>query len=370
PRRLAWAAMAPLWLRDNGPGRTLIERATEVARARAAVGALPYLLCHLAIDDAATERWSEAEAGFHEAIALTRESGLRTDRSAALARLAWLEARQGRPARCREHAQEAIALADELGLRLCLIWALGALGDLHLGAGELTEAAGFLGRRADALSEAGIGDVDLSPAPELVEVRLRLGDDGAARRLAVEHAAAARAKGQPWALARAARALGLVADDDAFAGAFEEALSAHQETPDVFERARTELAYGSRLRRGRQRARAREQLRAALEAFDRLGAAPWSAAATAELAATGERSRRRDPSSRYELTPQELQVAVLLAGGRTTREAAGALFVSPKTVEYHLRSVYRKLGCANRDELAAAMAPAGPAAGTEPPAGG
>ena len=94
--------------------------------------------------------------------------------------------------------------------------------------------------------------------------------------------------------------------------------------------------------------RAREQLREALEAFDRLGAEPWAERARAELLATGETARRRDPSTLDELTPQELQVGMLLADGHTTREAAARLFLSPKTVEYHLRNTYRKLGIHSR----------------------
>jgi DNA-binding NarL/FixJ family response regulator len=93
-------------------------------------------------------------------------------------------------------------------------------------------------------------------------------------------------------------------------------------------------------------------LRRAIRIFDELQAEPWSAAARAELAATGETARRRDPSAQDKLTPQELQIALVLAGGKTTRQAAGALFLSPKTVEYHLRSVYRKFGINSRDELA------------------
>jgi DNA-binding CsgD family transcriptional regulator len=77
--------------------------------------------------------------------------------------------------------------------------------------------------------------------------------------------------------------------------------------------------------------------------------------ARVELAATGETARERSPSTRDQLTPQELQIALLLAAGRTTRETAGSLFLSPKTVEYHLRNVYRKLGIASREELARAM---------------
>jgi DNA-binding CsgD family transcriptional regulator len=128
----------------------------------------------------------------------------------------------------------------------------------------------------------------------------------------------------------------------------------------VFETARTRLAYGERLRRTRNRVLSRAQLRLALETFEHLDAAPWAERARTELAATGERLRRRDPSTIDELTPQELQIAMLLAGGRTTRETAAALFLSPKTIEYHLRHVYLKLGIHSREELARALAASSP----------
>src|SRR5262249_39988984 len=134
-------------------------------------------------------------------------------------------------------------------------------------------------------------------------------------------------------------------------------LALHAQTADVFERARTELAYGSRLRRAGHRTRAREELRAALDAFDLLGAAPWAELARAELAATGETARRRDPGGPAERPPQELQTPLPRAAGRTTREAAAALFLSPKTIEYHLRNVYRKLDIHSRDELRTALEP-------------
>jgi DNA-binding CsgD family transcriptional regulator len=93
-----------------------------------------------------------------------------------------------------------------------------------------------------------------------------------------------------------------------------------------------------------------------VDIFDRLGADPWSDMTRAELAATGETARRRDAMTLDELTPQELQIALSLAEGRTTRETAAALFLSPKTIEYHLRNVYRKLSISSRGELRAAMA--------------
>ena len=93
--------------------------------------------------------------------------------------------------------------------------------------------------------------------------------------------------------------------------------------------------------------------------FDRLGAVPWSDVARSELAATGERVAKRGAPAPASLTPQELQIAITLAEGRTTKQTAAALFLSPKTVEYHLRSIDRKLGVASRDALAAAMTDAG-----------
>ena len=144
--------------------------------------------------------------------------------------------------------------------------------------------------------------------------------------------------------------------DAGFAAHFEQALGLHEQTPDAFEAARTRLAYGERLRRARNRVLAREQLRAAVDVFERLDARPWADRARTELAATGETRRRRDPGTIDELTPQELQIALLLAAGKTTRETAAALFLSPKTVEYHLRHVYQKLGIHSRDELAQTLA--------------
>ena len=133
---------------------------------------------------------------------------------------------------------------------------------------------------------------------------------------------------------------------------FETALQIHGATLDRFETARTQLAYGEWLRRAARRVDARAQLRAALDDFEDLGAGRWAERAAAELAATGETVHRRDADPRSLLTPQELQVSLLLVEGRTTRETAAALFLSPKTVEYHLRKVYTKLGIGSRPELA------------------
>jgi len=115
--------------------------------------------------------------------------------------------------------------------------------------------------------------------------------------------------------------------------------------------ARTELIYGEWLRRQRRRTDARVHLRAALEAFRRLGALPWEQRAEAELRATGETARKRDLSAAAQLTPQERQIAGLVAEGLTNREIAAQLFLSPRTVDYHLRKVFTKLGIGSRADL-------------------
>ena len=344
PRLLSWLVMGPLWLREADAGRALVQTALETARAQAALGVLPSLLERVARDHAAATEWATAEVEFDEAIRLARETGQRTQLVAALAGLAWLEARQGREQACRAHAAEARALSADLGIWLYETWAIRALGELELALGRTAEAALLLEEETARHRQLGIGDVDTSPAAELVEAYLRLGRPEDAAVKADELEGQAREKGQPWSLARMARARGLLAEDEELDAPFEEALRLHERTPDAFEAARTRLAYGGRLRRARRRVQAK------------LDARPWAERARVELAATGETLRRRDPSSLDELTPQELQIGMLLAGGKTTREAAAALFLSPKTVEYHLRHVYRKLGVGSRPELAVRLA--------------
>ena len=388
-RLIPWLAMGPLMLREADAGRSVLEPVLRTARARAAVGALPFVLNLIARDQATTDRWAIAGATYQEAIGLARESGQQTELAFGLAGLAWLQARRGREPDCRRYAAEALRLSAELGTRLYEIWTVTALGELELGLGAAAQAAGHFEQLERLLAELGITDVDLSPAADLVEAYLRLGDRDAAQRVAGQLMIAAQAKGQPWSRARALRCQGMLTGPHArtgggtrgggtraghhggFASAFEQALALHALTPDSFEAARTRLAYGERLRRARNRVRAREQLRAAAEVFERLDAQPWADRARAELAATGETRRARDPSTLEELTPQELQIAVLLTGGRTTREAAAALFLSPKTVEYHLRHVYQKLGIHSREELARVLAAQGshPEGGPRPAEG-
>jgi DNA-binding CsgD family transcriptional regulator len=352
---LPWLTFGPLFLRQTG-GRALLDHALRTARARAAVGALPLVLHLIARDQAASGRWGVAVATYTEAIGLARECGQQTELTFGLAGVACLQARRGREAECRDCAAEALGLSHQLGLGLAEIWATAALGELELSLGEAALAAGQFERQQRRLRDLGITDADLSPAADLIDAYTRLGQAGAARRVAAEFMAAASAKEQPWALARALRGQGLVAADAGFATWFERAIGLHEQTPDTFELARTRLAYGERLRRARNRVLAREQLRAAADIFEQLDARPWADRARAELAATGETRRPRDPSTVDQLTPQELHISLLLSSGKTTRETAAAVFLSPKTVEYHLRHVYQKLGVNSRDQLARILA--------------
>jgi DNA-binding CsgD family transcriptional regulator len=353
---LGWAATPHLWLREAEAGRALLDRAIAAARARTALGLLPRLLVHVALHEASTGRTGPAEADFHEAIHHARETGQRSELAAALAGLARVEARLGKEDECRAHAAEARAICTELGMGTHHLWALAALGELELGRGEALAAVSHFEEQQVLLDRLGIADVDLWPAPDLVDGYLRLGRREEAELILAPYAQTAEAKGRPWALARLGRARGLLAEGDEAERHFEAALELHEPTSDVFEIARTRLAYGARLRRSRQRVRAREELREAIDLFDQVGAGPWAEQASVELAATGETARRRDASTLDALTPQELQIALLLGAGRTTREAAASLFLSPKTIEYHLRSIYRKLGVNSRAALAAALA--------------
>jgi DNA-binding CsgD family transcriptional regulator len=143
----------------------------------------------------------------------------------------------------------------------------------------------------------------------------------------------------------------LLAEDQDFEEHFLEALSWHERTPTPFERARTELCFGERLRRAKRQSESRIRLRSALETLEGLGAAPWAERTRFELRAAGGRTGRTSESARDSLTAQELQVALVVAGGATNREAAASLFLSPKTVEFHLGNAYRKLNVRSRSEL-------------------
>lgn len=355
PRRLSWLLLAPLFLRDASSGARLRALVDEV-RGAAEVGALPAVLFHVARDESTTgASWARSEADYSEAIRLAAEMGQATELAMSLAGLAWLESRAGRADACRAHAAEARSLCSARDIHIGEVWVALAIGDLELSLGNAELAAERLTELGATLDRLHLDDVDLSPGPELTDSLLRLGRPDRAREVAERYRERAVVKGQPWARARGDRAIGLTAVEDDVDAWFQSALSWHDQTLDRFETARTQLAYGARLRRAGRRVDARVPLRSAVDAFSELGAEIWRDRAAAELGATGEHVRAAGANPIAALTPQELQVSLLLTEGRTTREAAAALFLSPKTVEYHLRKVYTKLGISSRDELTEAL---------------
>ena len=264
-------------------------------------------------------------------------------------------AAMGREEEARKHAARALELGSRVGSALLEAKTRTAVGELELSLGRSEAAGGELQRVAELVRAGGYGHpAFVQFSPDLVEAFVRTGQLEEARREAATLSAEAERTSTPWTLAVAARCRALVADEG-YDAIFEEALQHHEASPRALERARTLLAYGERLRRDGQRVEARERLRAASKLFESGAAGAWAERAQAELAASGETTKRRGDSGRDDLTPQELQVAMVVARGVTNREAAAELFLSPKTIEFHLRNAYRKLGVRSRTQLAQAL---------------
>jgi DNA-binding CsgD family transcriptional regulator len=158
-----------------------------------------------------------------------------------------------------------------------------------------------------------------------------------------------------WASGIEARVRALLSEGDVADALYRESIVSLSGTRVRLELARTQLLYGEWLRRERRRLDAREQLRAALETFTGMGAQAFARRAERELLATGEHARKRTVDTLGQLTPQETQISRLVAEGHTNREIAAQLFISPSTVEYHLKKVFRKLGVTSRAQLAYRM---------------
>ena len=348
-------AQAYYWAGHYEHGRTILQPVIDGARRRGVIAALPAALALMAWLDFRLGDWTRAFGEVSESLSLATAVGQRTQRAFGLMRLAELEAARGAAGECRAHVQESLEVAKRLGVGSMELMAAPVLGLLAAGCGSAGDTVERLESTGRACLERGLEEPMAVPwAQELTEAYVRLGDwDGAERTLAVLERQARRS-GQRSAAAAACRYRGLLAEGQEEAeGFFHRALELHDGRPEPFDRARTELCYGERLRRDGRRVQARSHLRAALSTFDRLGAGPWAERARRELAATGVRARRRVPETGNELTAQELQVALIVASGASNREAAAALFLSTKTIEFHLARIYRKLGLRTRTELAA-----------------
>jgi ATP/maltotriose-dependent transcriptional regulator MalT len=322
----------------------------SVARARgSAVGTLPVLLDTLAALDYRTGRWAAAEARSSEALRLARELDQRGQVASCLTTLARVAAARGEVAACQSLVREALDLVsiDDLGFA----YARSAVGLLEIGRGDADGAI----RELEPLARSEVvyrEPMIVQWPPDLVEAYVRVGRRAEATRVLRQFEEQARDRRRTWALAAIARCRGLLASGEDFRGHFTEALGWHAETPTPFERARTELCFGERLRRARRGGEARPYLLAALGTFDRLGASVWAERARRELG--GRRASHRHGGVES-LTAHEREVVSLVARGATNRETAAALFVSPKTIEYHLANAYRKLDVRSRTELALAV---------------
>jgi DNA-binding CsgD family transcriptional regulator len=215
-----------------------------------------------------------------------------------------------------------------------------------------------LGRYSDGLlaaQRASARPDDLSYAlwalPELVEAASRCGE----HKLAMDGLAMLQATtipaGTNWGLGVEARCRALTGNGTLAESAYEESLELLGRTRFATQIARSHLVYGEWLRRENRRVDARDHLRKAQSMFSTIGATGFALRAERELAATGERARSRRATSSFELTPQELQIAHLAADGLSNSEIGTQLFISPRTVEYHLHKVFAKLGIDSRNQL-------------------
>ena len=319
------------------------------------VGLLPHYL--LVAADAAYRlgEWDAAAEESAEAVAIADDSGQHGPLSIALVIQGRLHAARGGEDEARAAIGHALEIAEPPGYHSTGMWAHAALGFMELGLGRPEAAITELEESRSLAESGGLRDPLIVPwAPDLVEAYVQAGHTDAARTTLALLRERALASGTTLALALAARAEGLVADEG-FEARFHRALELHDDAEAPFERGRTLLAYGLRLHRARRRVAARERLREAAECFRVLGARPWVTRTRAELRAAGAVERRSavDPD---ELTAQEIRVARAVARGATNREVAGELFLSPKTIEFHLGRVYRKLGIRSRTELATLVA--------------
>jgi DNA-binding CsgD family transcriptional regulator len=335
-------AVFELW--DDEAFQSLATRAVQLARDTGALALLPVVLVyrsgvHLFAGElaAASDLIGEADA----IASATGNAGL------VYARLL-LSAWRGVEADAMEHINAGLASA-------------GGEGEVAAMAGYATAVLNNgLGRyeAAAAVAER-LGDDDWGYAgaaqPELVEAAVRSGRPDVAAAALSRLEARTRAAGTDWALGVLARTRALAREGEAAEALYREAVERLERTRIRVELARAQLLYGEWLRREGRRLDARAQLRGAREAFGRMGAEAFAERARRELVATGETVRRLTNETRDALTPQETQIARLAADGNTNPEIGAQLFISPRTVEYHLRKVFTKLDVSSRRELRGAL---------------
>jgi DNA-binding CsgD family transcriptional regulator len=302
-----------------------------------------------------TGNWALADQYASECLELARQLDTSNGEPVALYGRALVDAHLGRVEAARGAAERGSALAAAIGDKTFQVLNEHVRGFLELSVGDPARAHARLDPLVGALHTMGVGEPTAFPVlPDAIEALISLGELDQAEPLIKELHAQGRALGRAWALATAARCRGLLVaargdPQDALAH-LQRALQEHQRVPRPFELARTLRAQGMVLRRHKHKTAAKAALQQALGIFERLGALLWAQATNAELDRVGLRPAA--PVGVSGITAAEARVAELVAAGRTNREVAGELFMSPKTVEAHLSRIYRKLGVRSRAELA------------------
>ncbi|MFI2298295.1 AAA family ATPase [Actinacidiphila glaucinigra] len=354
PESAIWAAQAAYTLGDAPRALALAASAVHRARRQGADALVPAALVYEALCALALDRYAAAGAAAEEGLRLSEATGQRNLAVDHLSVLALLAALQG------DSATAGLRLAA--AERAVAVRGLGRPGAFNCWVSACADLAAD--RPADALSRfarmrGGAGQVNLAvrgmAAPHFVEAAVRCGQRAKAAGALRAYEYWATASRSSVRLALAHRCHGLLAEDDASAvDHFREALRLHQGDDTVLEMAKTELFYASRLRRTRRPGEARGLLRDAVSVFRQFDARPWAERAAAELRAAGDRVGPvdREPGGRRELTAQQTRICELVAQGATNREIADLLLLSTRTVEYHLRNIFSRLGVRSRVELA------------------
>jgi DNA-binding CsgD family transcriptional regulator len=343
---LACRLAQDLW--DDELWNVLATDELRVARETGALGMLPIAATYRAALYVHAGAFAAASSLIEEADAITRATGMAPLKYAALMLAAWRGNEAEGLALTEAGRLEATARGEGMGLGV-VEWATALLYNAR-------------GRHAEALAAAERGckhdDVGLYAwsLVELIEAGARSGVTDAAAAALDRLSARTRASGTDWALGIEAGSRALLGDGREAEADYREAVERLERSRGVVHLARARLRYGEWLRRENRRVDAREQLRAAHEQFSRIGAEAFAERAREELLATGETAPRRTAETRDALTPQEAQIARMASDRQTNPEIAAKLFISPRTVEYHLHKVFSKLDISSRKELREALA--------------
>ena len=352
PRWSMWEAYGAMYLGDVDRMIRLFEASARRARARGGLEDLPLALHGVSVAETIRARYPDAEAAADEGLRLARETGQESAECLNLAALAVIAALRGDEERCRGYAESALAQGLPRRFGLAVGRTQWALAVLDLGAGRPDAALPRLRALAEAAPGAGHFLIALYATPDLVEAAVRSGDTETARRATAGLELIVANSPAPSSGAWLARCQGLLAEPVPAVKHLREALRLYDLGQERFERARTELLLGAALRRAKRRTEAREVLRSAVAEFDAMDARAWAERTRQEFRALGEAPATAQRDGLARLSPQELQIARLVSGGASNREIAAQLFLSPRTVEYHLYKLFPKLGVASRTELA------------------